>query len=174
MTRSLADRLWARVARQPSGCWEWKGYILHTGYGQLSRGPRNGGQVLSHRAAWEVTYGPIPEGLFVCHRCDNPPCINPEHLFLGTHADNMADMVAKGRNAVNASVPGWTRRLSDEQVAEIRRRHIRGIRPELRSGSSTSELAKEFDCGERYIRGLVSGERRRPQSEDSNSESRAA
>lgn len=95
--RTLGERLWRRVERRPDGCWVFTGYQTKKGYGKIHRGPGSRELVRVHRAAWEVTYGPIPEGLFVLHHCDNPPCCNPEHLFLGTNSDNMRDMVAKGR-----------------------------------------------------------------------------
>ena len=76
-----------------SECVEWIGYTMPGGYGQ-SNGK------LAHRTAWETAHGPIPDGIEVLHSCDNPPCHNPEHLFLGTQADNMADMDAKGRRGV--------------------------------------------------------------------------
>ena len=73
------------------------GTTINGGYGHISVG---GWPVLTHRFAYEQANGPIPGGMSVCHRCDNPPCCNPAHLFLGTHSDNMRDMVAKGRNVV--------------------------------------------------------------------------
>lgn len=78
-----------------NGCWEWVGHRLKKGYGQMRCGKK---LVLAHRASWAAFKGEIPVGLFVLHKCDNPSCCNPEHLFLGTNADNMNDMVAKGRN----------------------------------------------------------------------------
>ena len=92
----------------PSGCWIWTGGIDKDGYGRGFRaeGSRKPG---AHCFAYERTYGAIPLGLFVLHSCDNPRCVNPEHLSLGTHADNMADMMRKGRNA--ALNPDWRAKI---------------------------------------------------------------
>jgi len=76
------------------GCFLWTRGTISSGYGHLEV---EGRLVLAHRRSWELTYGPIPKGLFVLHRCDTPSCVNPRHLFLGTAGDNARDMVAKGR-----------------------------------------------------------------------------
>ena len=90
------ERLWLRAVRRPNGCIEFTGSLNRKGYGRMWF---NGKIAQTHRIAWEITFGPIPDGLQVLHHCDNPPCCNPSCLFLGTDADNTADMVAKGRGA---------------------------------------------------------------------------
>lgn len=97
----VEERLWRKVVRgQPDTCWLWKGSRDKGGYGRILHGKRIDS---AHRVAWTVTNGPVPDGLWVLHRCDNPACVNPSHLFLGTRTDNVRDMFVKGRgNSANA------------------------------------------------------------------------
>jgi len=90
---------WAKVDKGGAGgCWLYTGFRKWDGYGWLNR-HRDGKDhyMTAHRYSWILAHGPVPNGLHVLHRCDNPPCCNPSHLFLGTHQENMADRVAKGR-----------------------------------------------------------------------------
>ena len=82
-------------------CWEWKGATTGQGYGALSFKKK---YWAAHRASWHLHYGPIPPGKIICHHCDNPPCTNPEHLFLGTYADNMKDASYKGRLGLKRTI----------------------------------------------------------------------
>lgn len=131
----LDDRFWAKVSREhPEGCWVWIANKNNKGYG-LFRARRLGfyEKVLAHRLSFMDAFGPIPKGGCILHKCDNPSCVNPAHLSLGTHAQNMSDMFSKGR-----AKPGRTgrNRLTQADVDEIRR---------LRSGGETCiALAKRF------------------------------
>jgi hypothetical protein len=98
---SLADLVARRTPQAGDGCRIWQGAISGRGYGVVKHRRR---QYLAHRAAYEVANGPIPSGMQVCHRCDTPACVRLDHLFLGTGADNMADKVAKGRQAKGSAL----------------------------------------------------------------------
>jgi hypothetical protein len=113
---------WSKVDTGP-GCWEWSLSTTEAGYGQVWA---SGKMTTSHRRAWELSNGPIPAGLEVCHKCDNKRCARPGHLFLGTHAENMADHQAKGRARAPRNEASPAAKLTDQQVAEIRQRRADG------------------------------------------------
>jgi hypothetical protein len=98
--RPFRDAFWRRVRRDPDGCWLWIGAITSLGYGKFYVGRIRGRSctIRAHRMSWILAHGENPGGLLVCHRCDNPRCVNPDHLFLGDQVANMADMRAKGRS----------------------------------------------------------------------------
>lgn len=141
--RPFTERFWSKVNRT-SGCWLWTAAVNKGGYGKFGQGPKGGRTLPAHRVAWELTHGPIPEGLCVLHKCDNPPCVNPDHLCLGTLSDNSRDMVAKRRNPVLTD-PGRHARGSRDGQAKLTENAVQRIRALYAEGGITqAELASLF------------------------------
>lgn len=130
---ALIKFLECRYIPEPNtGCWLWTVATLRSGYGCFTAGKR---RMTAHRAAFLAWKGPIPEGMFVLHSCDQPSCINPQHLRLGTHADNTSDKNARNRNARGERIFNKLK-LTPEKVLEIRRLSREGVRG--------TEIAKRF------------------------------
>lgn len=143
----LAHRFWPKVQKTEK-CWIWTGPVNLKGYGDLrTRNRLKDGHLLAHRVSWELHNGPIPEGIEVCHKCDNPPCVRPDHLFLGTHLDNLADAAKKGR--MHPGEKHGMHKLTLQGVIEIRKR--------FRSGELQSCLAEEFGVAQCTISVIVNG-----------------
>lgn len=130
----------------PVGCWNWEGAINSRGYGSLSI---DGEFEQAHRASYRLFVGAIPSGMCVLHACDNPKCVNPRHLFLGTNQDNVNDKIAKGRLRVALGERQWKAKLTEENVLEIRER--------TKIGEKASYLAKVFGVHHSTINAIVAG-----------------
>lgn len=156
-TPDLVRRFWSKVDQSggPESCWPWKGKTQNGGYGVIHRGTAKNDTAYAHRLSWLIHHGSDPVGWAVCHRCDFPTCVNPAHLFLGTIADNVQDMIAKGRkySGPQASVRGeqvGSSKLTASQVVEIRTRS--------RNGERSGSLGRAFGVDSSTIRQIVRGE----------------
>lgn len=149
MSSPLEERFFAKVDRSggPEACWRWTGG-LSGGYGSLRIGKR--GNARAHRLSYALANGgPIPDGLSVLHKCDNPICVRPDHLFLGTQATNMADRGAKGRQAKGES--NGRAKLTENEVHEIV--------AETRRGTPNKQIARRFGVGRNAVGAIVRGDR---------------
>lgn len=145
--RDLPKRLWASVDRS-GDCWVWTGLTNAGGYGSI-RVPERGMQ-LAHRVAWELTNGPIPPGVSICHRCDNRLCCNPDHLFLGSHTVNMRDAATKGRlrTPLTQGEASVHAKLTADDVRAIRSLYAAG-------GVTNRELAVRFGVSQQSVSDVV-------------------
>lgn len=137
-TEKYRAYFWSRVEQSPDDCWRWKGPYTKLGYGKVSW--RNATR-FAHRVAYALAHGVDPGALLVCHHCDNPPCCNPAHLFLGTNRDNSRDMAAKGR------APAPRQRLTEDEV--------RAVRAAVEAGEAKRAIARRFGITHKHVSNLA-------------------
>ena len=123
-------------------CWEWQGYRNKKNYGVTRIGGRNSKAFLAHRLSWTIHFGEIPHGMHVCHKCDNPPCVNPNHLFIGTNQDNIMDRVAKGRSSK------WLLNAPRDKLpnTKIPTAKIPDMAEDRKNGMKLKDIAEKYGC----------------------------
>lgn len=141
--RNTPETFWERVDQGPD-CWTWRGYLNPQGYGSLQY---QGRRMLAHRLSYELAVGPIPAGMLVCHSCDNPPCVRPAHLWLGTIADNLRDAGAKGRMH-RGERHGMARLTADD---------VMSIRAGLAGGTKGTVLARKHGISRNTVYAIAAG-----------------
>lgn len=148
--KPLAERFWPKVEKSGpivqadlGSCWVWTGFCAkYNGYGKMHVDTEAGKRsFVAHRVSWTLHFGEIPDGKEVLHRCDNPPCVRPDHLLIGTHTDNMRDMSAKGRSAAAALTAG----------------QVREIRAALARGERKSTVADRFGTSRQNMTSIANG-----------------
>jgi len=145
--RPSADRFWEKVdKRGPDDCWLWQGAKQPGGYGSFWTGKKQDG---AHRFSYELHNGPIPPDTDVCHSCDNPACVNPAHLWLGSRTDNMQDCSRKGRakSGIHIGADNVNAKLTEAQVREIRQRYT--------AGEIGPNLAREYGVSHQVIYAVI-------------------
>jgi len=156
---SAEDRFWANVIKSddPNGCWLWSAAAATGKHGTFYVG---GGKVQASHFAWESANGrPVPEGLWVLHHCDNPPCVRPDHLYVGTHLDNVRDAIERDRYAIGNALHHATRARGERQgSAKLRDADVLAIRAKSRAGASLRQLAAEFGISKSQAGRIVRGE----------------
>ena len=139
------EEFWSKVEKSDA-CWQWTGALDSKGYGHFRRFL---GQVSAHRASWVIHFGLVPDGMFVCHHCDNRQCVRPDHLFLGTAKDNALDMTEKGRHARQAA------RGERSAKAVLTEQLVRQIRAERSAGAKLRVLSQRYGVSIHAIHDVV-------------------
>lgn len=151
-TSKDVKRFWSKVDQSggEDACWTWSAYRNTRGYGMFGLCCR---PILAHRFSYAIANGPFDNSLLVCHHCDNPSCVNPKHLFLGTFLDNVRDRDAKGRRMAPRGEKHTSSKISAQQVIEIRERYASG-------GISLQELANEFSSSKTHMFKIIHNKKR--------------
>ncbi len=148
--RPIEERFWGKVAiSDKDDCWLWAGARFQRGYGKIYSGGKSSRLIRAHRVAYELTYGSIPNQLHVLHKCDNPPCVNPRHLFLGTQLDNNRDRYLKGRSRGAKGQSNCNAKLTDDDVRQIHRF--------VASGDGPTRIAKRYKVSRQLIWQISTG-----------------
>jgi len=145
---TLEQRFW-RMVEKAEGCWLWAGGKRPNGYGQISEGGKGSRSLSAHRLSYELHHGPIPPGLVVMHSCDNPSCVNPDHLSVGTYKENTQDMIAKGRKRTVAPL-GAENGKSILSVADV-------VYIRANGHKSHAQLGREIGVSPNCVRGVRTG-----------------
>lgn len=145
----LKKRITYKIDKK-TGCWEWSGSNNGNGYGRVSH---NGKYICAHRGSYIVNVGPIPKGLLVLHKCDNRMCVNPDHLFLGTHKDNCHDMYKKGRQAFRKGEKNGMSKLKERDIIDIRK-----MRGNNDNTYTYKDIATIYNVSDRCIRAVIHNE----------------
>jgi len=143
-----------------SGCWLWIGSLLRKGYGAMKVGRKSHVPMRAHRLSYELHFGNIPSGLFICHRCDTPSCVNPDHLYAGTAKDNCVDRDSRGRGRFFLRENGGPTRVAtgvDHYKAKFTEDDIRNIRRMLSEGISQTAIGRKYGVAQAHISLIKSG-----------------
>ena len=150
---AFTERFWSKVTKSTDGCWLWTAGCNGNSYGMFRLGSRTDGsrrQIYAHRLSWVLTFGEISDQSLVLHHCDNPPCVRPDHLFIGSHRDNAQDRERKFRRPRDKC----GHKLTPDQIAQIQSSYIPG------ASGNFGQLAKKFSVSKSIIWHIVRGERR--------------
>lgn len=162
---SIESKFWSKVkiGKSEDDCWEWTASKFVAGYGQLTHGDKMGEKftLKAHRVSYELNVGEIPDGILVCHTCDNPSCANPKHLFLGTWKDNVQDMISKGRRADTAGEKNGMSKITQEIADKIRKEYLMND-PDLgryhRKSLSQAKLGEMYGISQKAVCKILRGE----------------
>ena len=135
-------------------CSEWIGWKDGGGYGVCTK---DGKEIKAHRASYMLWKGKIPEGMCVCHTCDNPLCVNPDHLFLGTHLENMQDKMRKGRGPKKGVIPGIGKHGSEHPLAKLNEAQVKEIKIKLAAGMLGTTIARQYGVIDQTIYEIKNG-----------------
>lgn len=162
------SRFWRRVEKIENGCWLYGGRFFGNRYGQLQVAGRGSGNVTAHRFSFELHHGLVPVGMFVCHKCDVRNCVNPEHLYVGTHEDNTRDIIERGRTAKNTGRCrpldrmdvrfGHNRALAKEQREQLKAEYASGAYTQMQLADRYRISQATVSATIRGVRNMGSGE----------------